>query len=153
MKSLLLLSTIGIGFLITFHISMNAYVGMLTRNVYLANMVFWLVGASLAIAIGLMHWEAGFMRSLANVPGWFLLAGAIGACIAFFMNFTIPKLGIYNVTILAILGQLITSMLFSHYGFLTQRVEPVNLVKLIGSVLTFIGAVFIVYGRIPFMSR
>ena len=32
MKITLLLSTIGIEFLITFHVSMNASVGMMTRN-------------------------------------------------------------------------------------------------------------------------
>lgn len=153
MKIILLLSTIGIGFLITFHVSMNAYVGMMTRNAYLANMVFWLVGAILAIIVGLMNWDSRFMFHLSDMPRWFLLAGAIGALIAFFMNFTIPRIGIYNVTILAILGQLVTSMLFSHYGIFTQRIEPVNMVKLVGSLLTFMGAVLIVYGKIPFLNK
>jgi bacterial/archaeal transporter family-2 protein len=153
MKIVLLLSTTGIGFLITCHVSMNAYVGMMTRNAYLANMLFWLVGAVLAVIMGVMNWDPHFVESLANIPGWFLLAGAIGACIAFFMNFTIPKLGIYNVTILAILGQLVTSMLFSHYGIFTQRIEPINMVKFFGAVLTFAGAILIVYGKIPFLHK
>ncbi len=153
MRILLLLSTIGIGFLITFHVSMNAYVGIMTRNAYLSNMIFWIIGATLAIIVGVMNWDAQFMPSLLQMPGWFLFAGAIGACIAFFMNFSIPRIGIYNVTILAILGQLVTSMIFSHYGILTQRVEPVNIVKFAGSLLTVIGAVLIVYGRIPFLNR
>ena len=153
MKIILLLSTIGVGFLITFHVSMNAYVSMMTRNAYLANMLFWLVGAVLAIIMGLANWDAQFVESLTRVPGWFLLAGAIGACIAFFMNFMIPRLGIYNVTILAILGQLVTSMIFSHYGIFTQRSEPVNMVKFFGAVLTFAGAILIVYGKVPFLDK
>ena len=152
MKIILLLSTIGIGFLITFHVSMNAYVGIMTRNAYLANMLFWLTGAVLAIIVGVINWDAQFMQSLADVPGWLLLAGAIGVCIAFFMNFMIPKIGIANVTILAILGQLVTSMIFSHYGIFTQHIEPVNMVRLFGSLLAFTGAILIVYGRIPFLD-
>ena len=153
MKLFLLLSTIGIGFLVTFHISMNAWVGTMTQNALLANAMFWLIGAISAMMLAVMKWDRQFITHLNGVPKWLLFAGVIGAVIAFFTNLLIPKIGIYKMTIFVMFGQVVTSMLFSHYGIFTQNAEPVNFVKIFGSLLSLLGAVLIIYGKIPFFSR
>ncbi len=151
MQLVFVFGAIGIGFLITLHISMNAHVGLMTQNAHMANAMFWLIGSLSAVIFSIVNWDQNFVKQVMEVPKWLLLAGAMGAFIAIASNILIPKVGIYEITILYILGQLLSSMAFSHFGWFTVQ-NPVNWVKLCGAALALTGAVFITYGKVPFLS-
>ena len=138
--------TIGMGVIITLHMSMNAYTGILTGNVRMANVVFWLVGLLTAIITAWSQRDPEFYRKAFTVPAWLALAGAIGACLSLFTNMAVPRIGAVNLTMLLIIGQLAASSVFSHFGVLGSPREPVMWWKIVGVIIVAGGAALSMYG-------
>src|SRR5947207_2632453 len=78
MKIALIFLMLFLGFILTFHLSMNAQVGALVKNPKMANALFWCIGAVMAIIIGFTGWDSEFFTKLKDVPLWLLTAGAMG---------------------------------------------------------------------------
>ena len=72
---------------------MNAAVGKTIANPRMGNAIFWLIGAAIALLIGLSGLEGGFWAEARKVPAWLWSAGAIGACLVFAIAALIPRLG------------------------------------------------------------
>ena len=53
--------------------------------------------------------------------------------------YTAPKLGFLTFSGLVIFGQILTSVIFDHYGLLGTEKTPVNWQRLLGGVVIFIG--------------
>ncbi len=143
MKIYLICVMLVIGFVLTLHLSMNAQVGAIVKNPRMANSLFWIIGACAALIIGLTDWDPAFFANLKQVPVWLLTAGVMGGCLVFGIAYTIPKLGAGPAITLMIAGQIISGMLFSHFGLLGSPVEPISMAKLGGAVLLIAGVVII----------
>jgi len=138
--------TVVMGAIVTLHMTMNAYAGILAGNMRMANVIFWLVGLTTAIAVAWNQRDPEFYRRLDSVPGWLILAGAIGAGISMFTNLAVPKIGAVNLTLLLLVGQLGASSILSHFGALGSPRDPVSWWKVGGVVLAAGGAVLSMYG-------
>src|SRR4030095_7743825 len=136
-----------IGFVLTLHLAMNAQVGALVKNPRMANALFWTIGAATAIIIGLTGWDPTFFGKLKGVPVWLLTAGMMGGALVFGIAWAMPKLGAGTAFVLMIAGQVISGMIFSHFGLLGSPVEPFTLVKFIGVVLLIAGAAIIILAK------
>lgn len=136
-----------IGFVLTLHLAMNAQVGAIVKNPRMGNALFWTIGAVTAIIIGLTGWDPGFFSNLKSVPAWLITAGIMGGALVFGIAWAMPKLGAGTAFVLMIAGQVISGMIFSHFGWLGSPVEPFTLVKFLGVVLLIAGAAIVTLAK------
>ena len=139
MKIYLIALMLLIGFVLTLHLAMNAQVGAILKNPRMGNAIFWVIGGITAIAIGLTDWDPTVFSRLKEVPIWLLTAGAMGGALVFGIAWTMPQLGAGNAVVLMIAGQIISGMIFSHFGLLGSPLEPISVTKLLGAVLLVAG--------------
>jgi transporter family-2 protein len=112
----------------------------------IATLVSFLVG-SVALVVFLwltratwptrVQWEA--------IPWWAWLGGILGA---FYVVSTIiagPRLGAAALLALIVLGQLVTSLLVDHFGWLGFPQHSVTVLRLLGALLLFGGVLLIVH--------
>lgn len=147
MKVYLIVLMLIIGFVLTLHLAMNSQVGAIVRNPRMGNALFWTIGAITAIIIGLTGWDPDFLSNLKGVPAWLLTAGIMGGALVFGIAWTMPKLGAGTAFVLMIAGQVISGMVFSHFGWLGSPVEPFTLIKFLGVVLLVAGAAIITLAK------
>jgi transporter family-2 protein len=147
MKVYLIALMLLIGFVLTLHLAMNAQVGAIVKNPRMGNALFWTIGAVTAIIIGLTGWDPGFFSNLKSVPAWLITAGIMGGALVFGIAWAMPKLGAGTAFVLMIAGQVISGMIFSHFGWLGSPVEPFTLVKFLGVVLLIAGAAIVTLAK------
>ncbi|MFT8350997.1 DMT family transporter [Clostridium saccharoperbutylacetonicum] len=74
-----------------------------------------------------------------NIPLYFYIAGGISVFTVMFNNLSYSALGVSLPVALGLLGQLITSLAFDHYGFLGMPKVSFNKKKFIGLLFIIIG--------------
>lgn len=131
--------TVFLGVVLTVHLAMNAAVGAAIANPRVGNAVFWTIGAITAIVIGLTGWRAGALSGLSQVNPLLLTAGALGASLVFGIAWLIPQIGAGPLTLCLLLGQILSSMVISHYGLLGSPVQPMSLINIAGAAIMFVG--------------
>lgn len=147
MKLILFLLMMIIGVVLTLHLAMNSQVGVIVKNQKMGNAIFWTIGGITALLIGLTGWDSSVFSKLQTVPGWLLTAGAMGAALVFGIAWVIPQIGAGPAFVLMIAGQVITGMIFSHYGILGSPVDHVSFVKILGAVLLIAGVSIITFAK------
>ena len=147
MKIYLIALMLIIGFVLTLHLAMNAQVGAILKNPRMGNAIFWAIGAFTAIIIGATDWDPTVFTRLKEVPIWLLTAGAMGGALVFGIAYAMPQLGAGNAVILMIAGQIISGMIFSHFGWLGSPVEPISITKLGGALLLIAGAATVTFSK------
>lgn len=140
MKIYLIALMLIIGFVLTLHLAMNSQVGAILKNPRMGNAIFWTIGACTAIIIGLTDWDPTVFTRLKEVPIWLLTAGIMGGALVFGIAWTMPRLGAGTAFVLMIAGQVISGMIFSHFGLFGSPVEPISMTKLGGALLLVAGA-------------
>jgi len=136
-----------IGFVLSLHLAMNAQVGAILKNAKMGNSIFWIIGGVTALLIGLTSWDSEVFTRLKDVPVWLLTAGAMGAALVFGIAWAIPQIGAGPAFVLMIASQIITGMVFSHFGWLGSPVEPITLVKALGVIMLVGGAGIVTFAR------
>jgi transporter family-2 protein len=96
----------------------------------------------LAMAIMLREpWLSGSVVARSTWVSW--TGGIFGAIYIAVSILLLPRLGAATVVTLIVVGQLIGSLVFDHFGVLDVPVHPVNLARLIGAAFLILGAVLI----------
>lgn len=134
-----------LGFVLAFHLAMNSEVGSIVQNPQMGNGLFWIIGAVTAVIIGVMNWDPNFFEAVKEVPLWLLTAGAMGAALVFGIAWVIPQIGAGTFFVLMIAGQVITGLIFSHFGILGSPVEPISAMKVLGVLLVVGGAAIVTF--------
>ena len=136
-----------IGIVLALHLTMNAQVGIILKNPKMGNALFWIIGGVTAVIIGLTSWETEVFNRIKDVPIWLLTAGAMGGLLVFGIAWIIPQIGAGPAFILMIAGQIITGMVFSHFGILGSPVEPITLTKVLGALLLLSGVGIVTFTK------
>jgi len=129
------------GVVLTVHLAMNGKVGVVLANPRVGNMLFWCIGAVMAVVIGLTGWQTGALSGIRQVNPLLLTAGAIGATLVFGIAWLFPKVGAANATIALLFGQIASSIVLSHFGWLGSPVQPITLRAVIGALVMLVGVV------------
>ena len=140
MKIYLIALMLIIGFVLTLHLAMNSQVGAILKNPRMGNAIFWVIGGITAVIIGLTDWDPTVFARLKEVPLWLLTAGIMGGALVFGIAWTMPRLGAGTAFVLMIAGQVVSGMIFSHFGLFGSPVEPISIAKLGGALLLVAGA-------------
>ncbi len=145
MKMGYIILSLFLGFVLALHLSMNSEVGSIVQNPQMGNALFWIIGAATAIIIGITNWDPGFFEAVKDVPLWLLTAGAMGGALVFGIAWVIPHIGAGPFFVLMIAGQVITGLVFSHFGILGSPVDQISLIKVLGVLLVVGGAAIVTF--------
>ena len=85
----------------------------------------------------------GFAASVARAPWWLWLGGVIGAVFVSVAATFAGRLGVSLFSGVVIAGQLITSVVLDHYGWLVPERHPVSPLRLAGIALLVAGIILI----------
>ncbi|PIU55260.1 MAG: hypothetical protein COS89_07835 [Deltaproteobacteria bacterium CG07_land_8_20_14_0_80_38_7] len=98
-----------------------------------------LVGALFAFTLLLIGIHTGNL-SLNNIPLYLFIGGMLGIIAVFLGNYAIPIIGAMTLNILLISGQLITSAIIDHIGFMSTEAIELTPLRIAGIIFIILGA-------------
>ncbi|MCC7495078.1 MAG: DMT family transporter [Fimbriimonadaceae bacterium] len=152
-KSLLLPGAFLLGLVIAGQLAINAGVATQTGNLRLNNAVFWSSGAIAAVLLGLTSRDPAFWSRAAQIPWWLWTAGVLGAVIVVGIAFLMQRLGAGATNVLMLSGQVVGSLLVSHYGLLGTPTDKLNPTRVVACAVMLLGAIVAVSGGRPAPER
>ena len=104
--------------------------------------VSFAVGTVVLLVLSLVTSKGSF-RGIADAQAWELSGGLYGAFFVALMILAVPRLGVTTVMAALIVAQLITGLVFDHYGLMGVRLAPLDLRRIAGVIMLLIGTVLI----------
>ena len=74
---------------------------------------------------------------------WSWTGGLFGAVYIAISILLLPRLGIFTVVTLIVVGQLLTSVAFDHFGIMNVPLQPLSITRCVGAGFLIIGAILI----------
>jgi bacterial/archaeal transporter family-2 protein len=145
MPSVLYLLAFTAGVVLIVQVGVNSTLRSAVGNPVMAALISFVIGSvGLLAFLLLIHTPWPDRAQLSAVPGWAWLGGLLGA---FYVVSTImvgPRIGAAALLALIVLGQLATSLLVDHFGWLGFPEHPVTPLRLLGALMLFGGMLLIV---------
>jgi bacterial/archaeal transporter family-2 protein len=146
-KSIFFAFAVFLGVVLALHLAMNGKVGASINNARVGNAFFWCVGAAMAVIIGISGWQPGALSGLRHVNPLLLTAGALGASLVFAIAWLLPQVGARGMFLSMLTGQIIGSMMISHFGWLGSPVQRLTPISIFGAITMFGGALLTTYTK------
>jgi bacterial/archaeal transporter family-2 protein len=144
MQSLLYLLGLGVGVGLVVQVGMNSTLRAHLGSPIVAALISFLVGSLALTAYLLLSRTALPLRAqLTAVPAWAWLGGVLGAFYVASSVVVGPRLGAATLLALVVLGQLVTSLVVDHFGWLGFPHHPLTPVRLAGAALLFCGVLLV----------
>ena len=123
--------------------ALNARLGAAMIHPMQATLVSY-IGGTIACVLVLLLAQASIpdYKRLASIDWYLYLGGFLGAVFVSAMLYLMPRIGIANMLAAAILGQLVMSLIFDHFGLAGITVE-INSNRIIGVLLLLAGVFFL----------
>lgn len=105
----------------------GAIYGELGKNIgQLESSLYNFAIGSIILALLVLFWGKGNLSMITKAPKWMLLGGVLGTIYLTIIVIVAPKLGIAITMIAVVAGQLVSSMLIEHKGWLGSQLVRVN---------------------------
>ncbi len=144
MKGFLLFFTVVAGVMMPLQAGINSLLGNELKSSLLSAFVSFVVGMLGLIVVCLLGREPwGALRSVTQVPWWYLSGGFMGAFLVTLSILAAPRIGAVNMFVFLLLGQMVASLVFDHFGWFGFSIHPINIWRVLGIVLVVIGVVII----------
>ncbi|MBT8143081.1 MAG: DMT family transporter [Gammaproteobacteria bacterium] len=104
--------------------------------IHLGGAIF--AGVPLALAGG------GQLANAPQAPWYALCAGIFGLTVVAAMVYMVPRIGVAGAVILIVAGQISVAALIDHFGWLGVPAQSLDLTRVAGMVLVFVGVWFAV---------
>ncbi|USH01424.1 DMT family transporter [Grimontia kaedaensis] len=150
--SSLTLMALAAGGCIAIQAAMNAQLGQMLGNSWLATSYAFLTSFVLvSLAVAVLYNAGGISASntgldwekLTQIP-WYLWLSCVFSVIGVgSLYFLIPKMGVGNLMSYSLAGQIIIAMLLSHFGAFDSPIKSISAIKLFGAALLVLGIVLI----------
>ncbi len=138
------LLVVAAGCSVAFQQLLNANLGKALQSAWWAGMISYLGGTLVMLLILLLAGDRSLnTAALARVPWVYWAGGFFGAVFIATCIFMVPRLGTATVVMLAIVGQLLGSLAFDHFGLLGTPQHEVTALKMAGAACLLIGAALI----------
>ncbi len=135
------------GMLLAIQAAINSQLGVaLNQQPLTAALVSFLMGSLALFGMVLAQGNLGSLALMPEQPWWRWVGGLMGAFMVCASIILAPKLGVANMLLFIIIGQLLAGLLIDHYGLLNMPVKPVDLGKFIGIGLMVLGLVVFMFG-------
>ncbi len=139
----------GFGLIIPFQAGVNNELAKAMGHPIPASLGTFIVGALAVLMIVLV----GFLRqslppfpsvqTLISIPWWMWLGGALSTLYILTTMVVAPKLGGATTFALIVTGQMLSCLVFDHFGWMNFPVHPVNIWRLCGVGLLLVSIVII----------
>lgn len=132
------------GAAIPFQSAMNASLGKSLQSPYFSALTVFLV-AFIAMILYVVISRQGIptLEQFFSAPKWTYLGGILGAIYILLIVILAPKLGIGNVTVMVLMGQILAAMIIDQFGLLGTVPHPINWQRLIGVIMLCAGVFLI----------
>lgn len=124
------------GVVLSIMVVLNGDLGNATGN-YISSVIIHFVGL-IGIIILLVVTKSK-IKSLRGIPFYMFSGGLIGILTVLFTNISFTNLGVSLTVSLALLGQLVTSIVIDHFGYFDLEVNKFEKKKIIGLVIIILG--------------
>ncbi|MFT5709016.1 MAG: transporter family-2 protein [Oceanospirillaceae bacterium] len=143
MNWLLVFLAVGAGAMLPIQGTLNARLGAVMLHPMQATLVSY-IGGTIACIIVLAMAQASIpdYKRLASIDWYLYLGGFLGVIFVSGMLYIMPRIGVANMLAAAILGQLVMSLVFDHFGLAGITVE-INSNRIFGVVLLLAGVYFL----------
>jgi len=132
------------GFCLPTQAGINAQLNLWCRSPVLAAAISFAVGTLSLVVYGLIirvPWPAG--DTVVRYPWWIWSGGVLGAFFVASCVFLAPRLGAAPMVGLIVTGQMLTSILLDHFGWLSYELHPISALRMLGVVFLIGGVVLI----------
>ncbi|HEY4530076.1 MAG TPA: DMT family transporter [Luteimonas sp.] len=140
---LAMLAIVAIGAIIPLQGLVNARLATALHGPVMAAFVSFLVGSVVLgtwLLVSRTPW--GSAAPDARFPAWIWIGGLLGAIYVAVFTLLIPRVGAAAAICLAVLGQVVSSMLLDHFGVL-QVQRPVDWTRAAGALLVLLGVLLV----------
>jgi bacterial/archaeal transporter family-2 protein len=135
---------ISAGAMIPFQSAMNTQLGKSLQSPYFSALtVFAVALVGLAVYILVSRFSIPTATQFAGAPKWSYLGGILGGSYILLIVLLAPKLGIGNVTVLVLLGQILAAIIIDQFGLLGAEVHAITWQRAIGMLLMCAGVYLI----------
>ncbi len=131
--------TIVAGILVTIQGPINVQLGKTIGNSYWSTLVTFIIGGLFMLIFALVTKQTTSVGTEQSFKLWQLLGGIFGAIYVVSVIIVMPVLGVGTATVLLLFAQLVTSMVFDHFGWLGTQIRPFDIYRALGVVLMAIG--------------
>ena len=140
MKYLFYLLPILCGLAITTQASVNSQLRISIQNPFAAAFISFAVG-TVVLFFAVLLARQGFpsVSELKALPLHQYMGGVLGAFFVSAIIYALPQIGSANLFILIIAGQLITSLLYDHFGVMGAVQQNITWQKIVGMLLVIAG--------------
>ena len=139
--SIYIISTFLMGIIMSIYLPMNSSVSRYIGSTITANVIFFTIALFTVVVIFFIFGEFKSLYRINEVPAYFYLPGFLSAFIILGTTFLIPHIGARKFFILLIAGQIVTSIVISHFGVLESPSDPISIKKMLGASLVIAGAI------------
>lgn len=144
MKGLLLFLTAAAGVMMPLQAGINSLLGNELKSSLLSALVSFVVGMFGLVVVCLFSRESwGALRSVTQVPWWYLSGGFMGAFLVTISILAAPRIGAINLFVFLLLGQMLASLVFDHFGWFGFAVHPISVWRVLGISLVILGIIII----------
>lgn len=132
------------GAAIPFQSAMNASLGKSLQSPYFSALtVFMVAFIVMTVYIAVSRQSIPMYSQFVIAPKWSFLGGILGAVYILLIVILAPKLGIGNVTVMVLMGQVLAVVVIDQFGLLGASVHPINWPRFLGIVLLCAGVFLI----------
>lgn len=129
-----------IGTAMTLQTAINAQVSQSIGSPLQAALISFSFGTLILAVLVLLQKQAWpSLQQFSQLPWYAWCAGVLGVYAISLSIYTAPKLGLLTFSGLVIFGQILTSMLFDHFGGLGAEKNSIHWQRLLGGVVIFVG--------------
>lgn len=148
MNLILFAVAFGAGIAVSFQAAINSQMAAAVgANSVVAALVSFLCGsAALAVLAFARGGLSDALAALPQQPLWKFSGGFLGAAFIFCSVVLVPRIGLLNMVVLVIAGQLLTSMAIDHFGLINVAVRKVSPLRLAGAIVMIVGVGMALFG-------
>ena len=141
MKSLFYILPILAGVAIAVQSGVNSQLRLAINHPLLAAFISFLTGTA-ALGLLLFFSKQAFpaFQAYAGIDWYKLTGGLLGAFVVTVILLSVQEIGVANMFVLVVAGQLVAALVMDHFGVMGMRESPISIPKMIGIVLVISGA-------------
>jgi bacterial/archaeal transporter family-2 protein len=144
MNYLYTLLVLFVGFLLPLQVGINSELAKFINSPVVASLISFVVGTLLlTITVMLFKLPLPSFFQVNSIPVWAWGGGFIGATVVLVSIIAGPKIGAFALVAILLGGQLISSVLIDHFGWLGFPVQKMNIVRLLGIFFLIVGFLLI----------
>ena len=121
------------------------FMGLMDKQIGTLESVFITYGSGgLLVGLAMLLNRGGNLAAWQGVPWYSLFAGVLGLVIVGTLGYSTARLGLVTVLTIIVASQFITGAFLDHFGVLGAELRPLNLTRISGIGLLFLGTWLVV---------